>query len=262
MNYFIAVQGTQKEDGDGHEREPRPYYEGAKGTGPTDFHRSRHRSSERNLRKSASICGSVFFAFFVPFCGYPVLFFYLGASGCEDTVRLCLRMLRLDYKSWPARIAASERMKLDHPIQDLWLKSGKIMQSRRDGLILPYMETPTVTIVERGQVSDPDADGLVRYPFKLNTSPHFVWCELFGKHRHVPVRIREKVLFLVCRPDVMKEKYALVKDAIISTNQDYEEEKRQLIPLLQNKSDTGANADDAVQQRREQIQKDFESLEL
>ena len=162
----------------------------------------------------------------------------------------------------PARVAASERMKLDHPIQDLWLKHGKIMQSRRDGLILPYMETPTVTIVERGQVSDPEADGLVRYPFKLNTSPHFVWCELFGKQRHVPVRIHENVLFLVCRPDVLKEKYALVKDTIASTNQEYEEEKRQLIPLLQNKSDPGANADDAVQQKREQIQKDFESLEL
>ena len=212
-----------------------------------------------NLRPSAvrfslrSLC---------PFAAIPSCFFILAPLGVR---------IRLDFASeccgWtinpgPARIAASERMKLDHPIQDLWLKNGKIMQSRRDGLILPYMETPTVTIVERGQVSDPDADGLVRYPFKLNTSPHFVWCELFGKHRHVPVRIREKVLFLVCRPDVMKEKYALVKDAIISTNQDYEEEKRQLIPLLQNKSDTGANADDAVQQRREQIQKDFESLEL
>lgn len=153
-------------------------------------------------------------------------------------------------------------MKLDHPIQDLWLKNGKIMQSRRDGLILPYMETPTVTIVERGQVSDPDADGSVRYPFKLNTSPHFVWCEFFGKHRHVPVRIHENVLFLVCHPNVLKEKYALVKDAIASTNQDYEEEKRQLIPLLQNKSDKEANADDAVQQRRVQLQNDFDNLEL
>ena len=153
-------------------------------------------------------------------------------------------------------------MKLDHPIQDLWLKHGKIMQSRRDGLILPYMETPTVTIVERGQVSDPDADGLVRYPFKLNTSPHFVWCEFLGKHRDVPVRIHENVLSLVCRPDVLKEKYALVKDAIASTNQDYEEEKRQLIPLLHNRSDTGADAGDAVQQQRAQLQEDFDNLEL
>jgi hypothetical protein len=191
-----------------------------------------------------------------------LVFFILAPLGVRVRLDFASECCGWTINPGPARVAASERMKLDHPIQDLWLKSGKIMQSRRDGLILPYMETPTVTIVERGQVSDPDADGLVRYPFKLNTSPHFVWCELFGKHRHVPVRIREKVLFLVCRPDVMKEKYALVKDAIISTNQDYEEEKRQLIPLLQNKNDTGANADDAVQQRREQIQKDFESLEL
>jgi hypothetical protein len=50
-----------------------------------------------NLRPSAvrfslrSLC---------PFAAIPSCFFYLGASGCEDTVRLCLRMLRLDYKSW------------------------------------------------------------------------------------------------------------------------------------------------------------------
>jgi hypothetical protein len=153
-------------------------------------------------------------------------------------------------------------MKLDHPIQDLWLKSGKIMQRRRDGLILPYMETPTVTIVERGQVSDPDADGLVRYPFKLNTSPHFVWREFLGKHRNVPVRVHENVLFLVCHPDFLKVKYALVKNAIASTNQDYEEEKRQLVTLVQNRTDTESKAGEDVEQRRAQLQKDFDDLEL
>ena len=59
-----------------------------------------------------------------------------------------------------------------------------------------------------------------------------------------------------------KEKYALVKDAIASTNQDYEEEKRQLSPLLQNRSDKGADAGDAVQQQRVQLQEDFDNLEL
>ena len=179
--------------------------------------------------------------------------------------------MRLDFASecrgWtinpgPARIAASERMKLDHPIQDLWLKNGKIMQNRRDGLILPYMGTPAVTIVERGQVSDPDADGSVRYPFKLNTSPHFVWCEFLGKRRDVPIRIHENMLTLVCHPDFLKEKYDLVKDAIASTNQDYEEEKRQLVVLVQNKTDTESKAGEDVEQRRAQLQKDFDDLEL
>jgi hypothetical protein len=109
-------------------------------------------------------------------------------------------------------------MKLDHPIQDLWLKNGRIMHVRPDGLVLPYMETPAVTIVQRGQVSDPDLDGLVRYPFKLNTSPHFVWCEFLGKRRNVRIRVHEDTLILVCHPEVLKEKYALVKDAIASTN--------------------------------------------
>ena len=153
-------------------------------------------------------------------------------------------------------------MKLDHPIQDLWLKNGRIMHVRRDGLVLPYMETPAVTIVQRGQVSDPDVDGLVRYPFKLNTSPHFVWCEFLGKHRNVPIRVHEDILILACQPDVLKEKYTLVKDAIALTNRDYEEEKRQLIPILQNKSDKEPEAAGDAQQWRAQLQKDFESLEL
>jgi hypothetical protein len=52
------------------------YYQGVKDTGtrPTDFYRSRDRSSERNLCESASICGSAFLCSLCFFAAVPSWF--------------------------------------------------------------------------------------------------------------------------------------------------------------------------------------------
>ena len=106
-------------------------------------------------------------------------------------------------------------------------------------------------------------EGFVEYPFRLSATPDFVWCELLKTHqRIVPMRIEGNTLTIKCEPDFLPQEYAVVKDAIVLANRDYEEEKRQLLALLQKDADAETQAAEEDNQRRAKLQKDFDDLEL
>jgi hypothetical protein len=124
-------------------------------------------------------------------------------------------------------------------------------------------ETPSVTVVQKLAMSEPDADGSIKYHFRLNTSPHYVWREFFKtRQRIVPMRVEEDPLTMRCRPDDLQRNYAVVKDAVTLANQDYAEEKRQLIQVLQHRLTAEARATGEAGQVWLKLQQDFDNLEL
>ena len=86
------------------------YCQGAKHTGrPTDFHRGRDPSSERNLRKSASICGSVFLRSLRSFAAIPSCF-YLSAFGGQPAGGIAPRIQKKDASAPDLRTEANQAL--------------------------------------------------------------------------------------------------------------------------------------------------------
>ena len=153
---------------------------------------------------------------------------------------------------------------LNHSIKGLSLQGDQIVRAVTGGLSAPYMiQTEAVAITDKLTVSDQDAEGFVEYPFRLSVSPDFVWCELLKRHQSiVPMRIEGNTLIIKCEPDLLAKKYAVIKDAIVLANRDYEEEKRQLFGLLQQDADAETQGAEESDQRLAKIQKDFDDLKL
>ena len=153
---------------------------------------------------------------------------------------------------------------LNHSIKGLSLQGNQIVRAVTGGLSAPYMiHTEAVAITDKLTVSDQDAEGFVAYPFRLSVSPDFVWCELLKRHQSiVPMRIEGDTLIIQCEPDFLPKKYAVVKDAIVLANRDYQEEKKQLFVSLQRDADAETQGAEEADQRLAKIQKDFDALEL
>jgi hypothetical protein len=157
-------------------------------------------------------------------------------------------------------------MILDHPIKDLSTFGNLIVRRVTGGASVPYISETQTVIITRAmteKMSDPDADGFVKYPLKLSAAPDSIWAQLLAKHKgNVRMRVEGGTLIFQCHPDVLQEQYALLKDAVARTNQDYAEEKRQLLELLKNDLDAETKATEAANQQRAKLQKDFGDLEL
>jgi hypothetical protein len=158
-------------------------------------------------------------------------------------------------------------MILNHPIKDLSLHGNLIVRRATSGdSSVPYMSETQMVLITRAmtdKMSDPDADGYVKYPLGLSVAPDYVWSQLLAKRKgNLRTRLEENTLTFQCHPETLKKQYALLKDAVTLTNQDYAEEKRQLLELLKNDLDAESKAAEEANRERAKLQKDFGDLEL
>ena len=154
-------------------------------------------------------------------------------------------------------------MQFSHPIKDLTLEDGKLMRSGTGGHLIPYMDTPTVKVIGGGTASNVDKDNLVRYPLNLNVVPDDIWTQLLTKRRqgfltHLP----GKTLTISCAQGALQEKYDTLKAAIEEANRAYEQEKKEVMTLVESDQQAKAKAVNIALEQQAQIQKELDDLKL
>jgi hypothetical protein len=154
-------------------------------------------------------------------------------------------------------------MQLSHPIKDLTTEDGKLMRGATGGHLIPYMDTPAVRVSGVGTASNVDKDNLVKYPLNLNVVPDDIWTQLLTKRRqgfltHLP----GKTLTISCAQGALQEEYDTLKAAIEEANRAYEQEKKEVMTLVENDQQAKAKAVDIALERQAQIQKELDNLQL
>jgi hypothetical protein len=106
-----------------------------------------------------------------------------------------------------------------------------------------------------------DKDNLVRYPLNPNVVPDDIWTQLLTKRRqgfltHLP----GKTLTISCAQGALQEEYDTLNAAIEEANRAYEQEKKEVMTLVEN--DQQAKAVNIALERHAQIQKELDNLQL
>jgi hypothetical protein len=154
-------------------------------------------------------------------------------------------------------------MQLSHPIKDLTLEDGKLMRGVTGGHLVPYMDTPTVKVTGVGTASNVDKDNLVRYPLNLNVVPDDIWTQLLTKRRQgFLTNLPGKTLTISCAQGALQEEYDTLNAAIEEANRAYEQEKKEVMTLVENDQQAKAKAVNIALERQAQIQKELDNLQL
>jgi hypothetical protein len=108
-----------------------------------------------------------------------------------------------------------------------------------------------------------DKDNLVRYPLNPNVVPDDIWTQLLTKRRqgfltHLP----GKTLTISCAQGALQEKYDTLNAAIEEANRAYEQEKKEVMTLVENDQQAKAKAVNIALERQAQIQKELDNLQL
>ena len=152
-------------------------------------------------------------------------------------------------------------MQLSHPIKDLTLEDGKLMRGATGGHLVPYMDTPAVKVTGVGTASNVDKDNLVKYPLNLNVVPDDIWTQLLTKRRHgFLTHLPGKTLTISCAQGALQEEHDTLNAAIEEANRAYEQEKKEVMTLVEN--DQQAKAVNIALERQAQIQKELDNLQL
>jgi hypothetical protein len=154
-------------------------------------------------------------------------------------------------------------MQFSHPIKDLTLEDGKLMRGVTGGHLVAYMDTPTVKVIGVGTASNVDKDNLVKYPLNLNVVPDDIWTQLLTKRRQgFLTQLPGKTLTVSCAQGTLQEKYDTLKAAIEEANRAYEQEKKEVMTLVENDQQAKTKAANIALERQAQIQKELDDLQL
>lgn len=154
-------------------------------------------------------------------------------------------------------------MQFSHPIKDLTLEDGKLMRGVTGGHLVAYLDTPTVKVIGVGTASNVDKDNLVKYPLNLNVVPDDIWTQLLTKRRQgFLTQLPGKTLTISCAQGTLQEKYDTLKAAIEEANRAYEQEKKDVMTLVENDQQAKTKAANIALERQAQIQKELDDLQL
>jgi len=97
----------------------------------------------------------------------------------------------------------------------------------------------------------------------LNVVPDDIWTQLLTKRRqgfltHLP----GKTLTISCAQGALQEEYDTLKAAIEEANRAYEQEKKEVMTLVESDQQAKAKAVNIALERQAQIQKELDDLKL
>ena len=76
------------------------------------------------------------------------------------------------------------------------------------------------------------------------------------------VKVSGKIIILTCARGALQSKYDNLKAAIEATNKDYDQEKKEVLALVENDQRARVEAVNIALERQEQIQKELDNLKL
>jgi len=130
------------------------------------------------------------------------------------------------------------------------------------GIQKPYMHTLAVSVVAKLKVEETTGNNC-RYFFRLDVEPCPVWQEIFQINlRDETVGIIGDVMSFECIPANLESRYNRTKEAITKTNADFAAGRERLVAELQERERQETKWRKESSEAREQIEQQFNSLEL
>lgn len=151
---------------------------------------------------------------------------------------------------------------MDHPLNELSVKNGKVVRSDPGGYDSEYLSTQPISVTARKNIQEIDSRE-VSYKFDLNDRPDPVWIELFSTHLDgIHAGIAGAELEFRCIPANLTGRYQKVKDAIAKANAGYASLKTLLLAKVTSLDEQRRQQADAQEGRSKTIRDQFNDLQL
>ena len=151
---------------------------------------------------------------------------------------------------------------MEHPIEKLTLKDGRIYELYNGKLSNPFMSLSQVQVTKKLSMREREAHQC-EFGFELSMAADPVWVLLFKEQLpEFPVEFQGARMLLTCLPAHLEERYAKVKAEISKTNIRYETARQELIAKIVAKDEALKVAQQKREDRTAALNSQFDKLEI
>src|SRR5438876_8375006 len=150
---------------------------------------------------------------------------------------------------------------MEHPIEKLTLKDGRIYELYNGKLSNPFMSLSQVQVTKKLSVREREAHHC-EFGFELSTAADPVWVSFFKEQlSEFPVEFQGARMLLTCPPANLEERYARVKTELGQTNIRYEKARQDLIARIMIKDEALKVAEEKREERTAALNSQFDQLQ-
>jgi len=151
---------------------------------------------------------------------------------------------------------------MEHPIEKLTLKDGRIYELYNGKLSNPFMSLSQVQVTKKLSMREREAHQC-EFGFELSMAADPVWVSFFKEQlSEFPVEFQAARMLLVCLPANLEERYAKVKMVIGKTNERYEKTRQELIAKIVIKDEALKLAQRKSEERTAALNSQFDKLQI
>ena len=151
---------------------------------------------------------------------------------------------------------------MEHPIEKLTFKEGKIYELYNGKLSNPFMGLCEVQVTKKLSVKERDHHQC-EFAFELSCAADPVWVSFFKQDSsEASVEFQGTRMLLTCLPSNLEERYAKIKDSMARTNVRYEKERLELIKKIVIKDEAVKTAQQKRDDRTAALNSQFDKLQI
>jgi hypothetical protein len=151
---------------------------------------------------------------------------------------------------------------MEHPIEKLTLKDGRIYELYNGKLSNPFMGLSQVQVTKKLSMREREAHQC-EFGFELSMAADPVWVSCFKEQlSEFPVEFQAARMLLTCLPANLEERYAKIKTAIGDTNARYEKARQELIAKIVVKDEALKLAQQKRDERTATLNSQFDKLQI
>lgn len=151
---------------------------------------------------------------------------------------------------------------MQHPIEKLAFKDGRIFEIYNGKLSNPFMELSEIQVVKKLAVKERDQHQC-EFSFGLSSAADPVWVSFFKEDlAEFPVEFQGDRLFLNCLPAELEERFPKAKAAIARTNTRYAQEREELIAKIVAKDASIKSAQQKHEARKAALEQQFDKFQI
>ena len=151
---------------------------------------------------------------------------------------------------------------MEHPIEKLTFKDGRVYEIYNGKLSNPFMDLSQVQVTKKLSMREREAHQC-EFGFELSMAADPAWVALFKEQlSEFPVEFQGARMLLTCLPANLEERYAKVKTEIAKTNLRYETARQELIAKIVVKDQALKIAQQKREERTAALNSQFDKLEI
>jgi hypothetical protein len=155
-----------------------------------------------------------------------------------------------------------QRPKIPHPVENLIFHNFAIYEIYRGQPGRQYISMADVEVLRKLSFRELET-GSCEYRFELKAAPDPIWQFFFKRlSREVAVRFENRTMVLCCLPSQLETNYERLRDAIVMANAWHREEREELLVKINVQIEALQAAQEAEENRRFGLQRQFDGLDI